>query len=134
MPTSEGWIRGSECVPTAADGITVKTNSSQPHGTTWTSLSNAAQEVRRKQNTEEVREHAKLICTATSWEQGPSGSSELGGGTEGTFEGFLGCGFFFLVTCLACGVLVPRPGIEHVSPVLEAQSNSRWTASEVPGF
>ena len=54
MPTAEGWIRGSGRVRTAADGITVKTNSSRPHGTTGTSLRNAAPEVRRKHHAEEA--------------------------------------------------------------------------------
>ena len=35
---------------------------------------------------------------------------------------------------MACGILVPRPGIEPVSPVLEAQSHSQWASWEVPGF
>ena len=42
--------------------------------------------------------------------------------------------FFFLVTRMACGILVPQPGIEPAFPVLEAQSHSQWTAGEVSGF
>jgi len=36
--------------------------------------------------------------------------------------------------CTACGILVPWPGIELTSSVLEAQSLNHWTAREVPGF
>ena len=32
---------------------------------------------------------------------------------------------------MACGILVPRPGIEPVSPALEAQNLNHWTISEV---
>ena len=31
----------------------------------------------------------------------------------------------------ACGILVPRPGIEPVPPALETQSLNHWTAREV---
>ena len=34
----------------------------------------------------------------------------------------------------ACGILVPRPGIEPVPPVVEAWSPNHWTAREVPTF
>ena len=34
---------------------------------------------------------------------------------------------------MACGVLVPRPGIEPAPPAVEAQSLNHWTAREVPG-
>ena len=34
----------------------------------------------------------------------------------------------------ACGILVPRPGIEPVPPAVEVQSLNHWTAREVPGF
>ena len=33
---------------------------------------------------------------------------------------------------MACGILVPRPGIEPVHPALEAWSPNHWTAREVP--
>ena len=33
---------------------------------------------------------------------------------------------------LACGILVPRPGIKPVSPVLEVRNCNHWTAREVP--
>ena len=33
---------------------------------------------------------------------------------------------------MACGILVPWPGIEPVPPAVEAQSPNRWTAREVP--
>ena len=38
----------------------------------------------------------------------------------------------FLATPTACGVLVPQPGIEPVSPALEAQSLKHWTAGGSP--
>ena len=34
--------------------------------------------------------------------------------------------------CVACGILVPWPGIEPVPPALEAWSPSHWTAREFP--
>ena len=45
--------------------------------------------------------------------------------------------FFFLSLSLwlpwaACGIFVPQPGIEPMSPALEAQSLNHWTAREVP--
>ena len=33
---------------------------------------------------------------------------------------------------VACGILVPRPGIELVPPAGEVQSLNHWTAREVP--
>ena len=32
----------------------------------------------------------------------------------------------------ACGILVPRPGIEHVPPEVEAWSLNHWTTWETP--
>ena len=32
----------------------------------------------------------------------------------------------------ACGILVPGPGIEPVSPAVEAQTPNHWTAREFP--
>ena len=32
----------------------------------------------------------------------------------------------------ACGILVPQPGIELMSPAVEAQSLNCWTIEEVP--
>ena len=40
--------------------------------------------------------------------------------------------FIFWPCCVACGILVPRPGIEPASPALEAQSLNPLTAREVP--
>ena len=34
----------------------------------------------------------------------------------------------------ACEILVPPPGIEPMSPAVEAQSLNHWTAREVPGL
>ena len=39
--------------------------------------------------------------------------------------------FFFWPRFVACGILVPRPGIEPAPPALKAQSLNRWTAREV---
>ena len=33
---------------------------------------------------------------------------------------------------MACGILVPQPGIEPTPPAVEAQSLTHWTAREVP--
>ena len=33
---------------------------------------------------------------------------------------------------MACGILVPSPGIEPVPPAVEAQSPNHWTAKEYP--
>ena len=45
--------------------------------------------------------------------------------------------FYFIIfghaARLACGILVPRPGIETVPPAVEVQSPNHWTAREVPG-
>ena len=35
---------------------------------------------------------------------------------------------------MACGILVPQPGIEPVSPALEAWHCNHWTTKEVPYF
>ena len=41
--------------------------------------------------------------------------------------------FYLLATpCMACGILVPQPGIEPMSPAVETQSLNHWTAREVP--
>ena len=40
--------------------------------------------------------------------------------------------FFFWPHHAACGVLVPRPGIEPRHPAVETQSLNHWTAREVP--
>ena len=39
---------------------------------------------------------------------------------------------FFWQCHTACGILVTRPGIEPMSPAVEAQSPNHWTAREVP--
>ena len=33
---------------------------------------------------------------------------------------------------MACGILVPQPGIEPAPPAVEARSLNRWTMKEVP--
>ena len=33
---------------------------------------------------------------------------------------------------MACGILVPQPGIQLMPPELEAQSPNHWTTREVP--
>ena len=40
--------------------------------------------------------------------------------------------FFFLAMYLF-RMLVPRPGIEHIPPALEAQNLNHWATREVPG-
>ena len=46
---------------------------------------------------------------------------------------FLSLSFFFLWLChVACGILVPWPGIEPTQSALEARSLSHWTAREAP--
>ena len=41
--------------------------------------------------------------------------------------------FFFSWPCrVACGIIVPRPGIEPVPPAVEARSLNHWTTGEVP--
>ena len=35
---------------------------------------------------------------------------------------------------MACGILVPQPGIKPTPPAVEAQSRNHWTAREVPPF
>ena len=40
--------------------------------------------------------------------------------------------FCTLKKILACGILVPQPGVGPVTPALEAQSLNHWTTREVP--
>ena len=40
---------------------------------------------------------------------------------------------FFWPHCMACRILIPRPGIEPASPALGVQSLNHWTAKEIPG-
>ena len=40
--------------------------------------------------------------------------------------------FYFLPHHAACGILTPRPGIEPISPAVEAQSPNHWTTRELP--
>ena len=35
---------------------------------------------------------------------------------------------------IACGILVPRPGVGPVPPKVEAQRLNHWTAKEVPKY
>ena len=53
-------------------------------------------------------------------------------GSYPTNTGILINFFFFLPRHTACAILVHRPGIEPMSPALEAQSLNHWTAREVP--
>ena len=34
--------------------------------------------------------------------------------------------------CVACGILIPRPGIKPMTPAAEVQSLNHWTTGEVP--
>ena len=38
--------------------------------------------------------------------------------------------FYFLATCVACGILVPPPRIESAPPAVETQSSNHWTTRE----
>ena len=49
------------------------------------------------------------------------------------FVGLFFFSVFFWPHCMACGVLVPPPGIKPAPPALEAQNLNHWTAREVPG-
>ena len=40
--------------------------------------------------------------------------------------------FFFWPHRVACGILVPQPGIEPMPPAVEGQGPNHWTAREVP--
>ena len=40
--------------------------------------------------------------------------------------------FFFFFGHMACGILVPRPGIETRPPEAEARSPNHWTTREFP--
>ena len=42
--------------------------------------------------------------------------------------------FFFGLCCLACGILVPRPGIEPGPSAVRAQSPNDWTTREFPHY
>ena len=46
----------------------------------------------------------------------------------------IGILFLFWLHRVACRILVPQPGIEPVSPALEARSLNHWTAREVPDW
>ena len=39
---------------------------------------------------------------------------------------------FFWLCCVACGILIPHPGIGPVPPTAEAWSLNHWTTREVP--
>ena len=44
---------------------------------------------------------------------------------------------FYFILCfrprhMACGILVPRPGIKPVPPALGAWSHNHWTTRDVP--
>ena len=40
--------------------------------------------------------------------------------------------FFIFFDRVACGILVPGPGIEPMPPAVEAWNLNHWTAKEVP--
>ena len=42
--------------------------------------------------------------------------------------------FFFWLRRVACGILVPPPGLEPVPPAVEARNLNHWTLREVPRF
>ena len=39
--------------------------------------------------------------------------------------------FVFWLHCMACGILIPHPGIELMPPAAEAQGLNHWTAREI---
>ena len=39
---------------------------------------------------------------------------------------------YFWLRCVACGILVPQPGMEPGPPAVEARSPNHWTAREFP--
>ena len=41
--------------------------------------------------------------------------------------------FYFWSCCIACGLIVPQPGIKLV-PAVEVWNSNHWTAREVPSF
>ena len=41
---------------------------------------------------------------------------------------------FFWPHSMACGILIPQPGIKLMSPAVEARSLNHWTAREVPSI
>ena len=45
---------------------------------------------------------------------------------------FLYCFLLFVFGCVVYGILVPRPGIELVTPAMEAQCLKPWSSREVP--
>ena len=40
--------------------------------------------------------------------------------------------FYFWLHHAACGILIPRPGIEPMPPAVEVRSLNHWTTREVP--
>lgn len=42
--------------------------------------------------------------------------------------------FIYWPCDVACGVLVPQPGVEPAPPAVEVQSLNHWTTKEVPDF
>ena len=52
--------------------------------------------------------------------------------TLGGLDNLLALIFYFWLCHAACGILVPRPGIEPVRPAVEAWNLNHWTSREVP--
>ena len=42
--------------------------------------------------------------------------------------------FIYWPCHVACGILVPQPGVEPAPPAVEVQSLNHWTTKEVPDF
>ena len=60
---------------------------------------------------------------------------KLGGGANAEIlKGLSNFYFTFWLHCMACGILVPPPGIEPTPPVVEARSLNHWTTREVLDF
>ena len=57
----------------------------------------------------------------------------VGKSKENCQSGFIFFLLLFWPGCVACGILVPRVGIEPMFPAVEMWSPNHWTAREVPG-
>ena len=75
-----------------------------------------------------VSAHPLQISDAASSAKPPCPSS-LG---RVSFMAFLTAVLLFWGCCVACGILVPQPGIQPVPPAVEAWSPNHWTAREAP--
>ena len=75
---------------------------------------------------------SSVVLTCFARALGPLHLSHVGVG-DAFYKSVTWCQFFFFFwpRCVACGLLVPPPGIEPLA--VEAQSLNHWTTREVPG-